>query len=205
VIGSIVSLGIFAATRGVRVFAEDEIHQTLYPLDVATSSANGAQIGTPHKRKVFFTTAPLDSLPPNSYVLIKELATEFKWVMGGTVLCLEEMAEDARKLGADAVFNVYTRQRFAFGGSPIRPTATGMAVALRDPCATRGISGEYRPADEADTPQNRAVSARCEESDSVRSIGPGPKAASGKCSVEQVLTMKASGLSDDQVKAACGK
>ena len=206
VIGSIFTLGIFAATRGVRVFAEDEISETLYPLDVVMARVDGIDPGVPHNRKVFFTTAPLASLPPKSYVYLKDLDTQFDWVMAGTFLCLEEMAEDARKIGADAVFEVETHQRFRPGwGSPLKPTATGKAVAIVDPCATKGISGEFRPADEADTPQNRALSARCEDGSTTRSGGTTPMGNAGKCSLEQVLTMKASGLSDEQVKAACTK
>lgn len=206
VIGSILTFGILAATRGVHVFAEDEVEETLYPLAAVTADVDGVALGMAHTRKVFFTTAPLDSLPPKSYVFIRDLYTEFDWVMAGTSLCLEEMASDARKIGADAVFEVQTRQRFApYWGSPVKPTATGKAIALVNPCATKGISGEFRPADEADTPQNRALSARCEDGDTVRSNGATPKGNGGKCSVEQVLTMKATGLSDEQVKAACGK
>ncbi|MEW5918037.1 MAG: PEGA domain-containing protein [Gemmatimonadota bacterium] len=206
VIGSIFTFGLIAAIRGVRVFGEDQMQETLYPLEAVARAGGGPPIGVPHSRKVFFTTAPLSSLPPNSYVPIKDLSTEFDWVMAGTVLCLEEMADDARKIGADAVFEVETHQRFRPGwGSPLKPIATGKAIALVDPCATKGISGEFRPADEADTPQNRALSARCDDGSTTRPSGATTTGSGGKCSVEQVLSMKAAGLSDEQVKAACGK
>jgi hypothetical protein len=89
------------------------------------------------------------------------------------------------------------------------PRVQGKAIALKDPCALSGISGKDYPTEEADTPQNRPISALCVQREgSQRSAGPvtqsGPAGAGG-CTLEQVLSMKNAGLSDDQIKAACTK
>lgn len=205
VIGAIGTFGILYVARGVRVFEEYDIQQSLYPLEAASAYVDGVAPGMPHSRKVFFTTAPLSSLPPDSYVFIKDLGT-WSQFYGSSNRVLDWMAVDARQVGADAVFEVETRFRPG-AWAWARPEASGKAIALTDPCATAGISGVNRPTDEADTPSNRALSARCDQGQNLRqqpSPG-GATSASGNCSLDQVLAMKAAGLSDDQVKAACSK
>lgn len=225
VIGSVLTLGILYGVRGVHVFEEDLFQQGLYPLESTagakdallsrpielrsppsgatppiTDAIDGVPLGMPHPRKVFITTAPLDALPEHSYVFLKDLEVESEWYGTGNGI-LEELAREARRVGADAVFGAdhsWSPGWWAWA----RPVAGGKAIALRNPCATRGISGDIRPTDEADTPKNRAASERCEDSRSTDPTG-SPPSRTDKCTVDQVLAMKAAGLSNEQVKAAC--
>ena len=70
----------------------------------------------------------------------------------------------------------------------------GKAIALADPRALLGISGEIYPKEEADTPKNRPISAQCVEQSGVHreaggSHGFSSSTATG-CTLEQILTMR---------------
>jgi hypothetical protein len=175
------------------------------PVENASRVA-GTPPPAPHHRKVFFSEAPLSALPPDSYLVINPAISVDRRFYGRMAWALDDLAQETRAQGADAVFELQKYFRPS-AWAWATPRATGKAIVLRDPCALEGINGEIWPKEEVDSSANRPTMSRCTKTMSApdaAATAP-PAEQPGECSTDQILTMKNAGLTDAQVKAACGK
>ncbi len=205
IVGTVFTAGILAAFKGFHVFEHDDMTVALQP-STWTSAPASAGEPRPKSPKIFITTAPLKSLPAGSYLWVKDIEIS-RHFYGNYTGLFDEMAVEARGAGADAVFAVEKHMHTSMVAWAV-PRVTGKAIVIKDPCALKGISGDVYPREEADTPDNLPVTARCETGQGTQprtAAGQPARGALVQCTVEQVLSMKNAGFSDQQIRAACPK
>lgn len=164
-----------------------------------------------HSRPVFVTE---NQLPAGTYSLIGPVHDGAIVIQSENKL-LNSFAEGVRlRYGADAIMDVRVWWRpswFALIILPLgiwTPQAEGIAVKLTDACESLPVRGTYRPTgDETNATRIRLCGDRPRETKRVDSSSPRQRKAERKpdstCTADQVLKMKASGLSDGQIRAAC--
>ena len=178
---------------------------------------------SPHRRQVLVTT---ETLPAESYIMLGEVSERGSIYMSDGGL-LDRLAVDAQAKGAEAIIEIGLSPGFdaKFFPAMAGRRATGKAISFQDPCAFNpsSVKAEYYPrqANQYDPPvftlckngqqqpsepnEDALPSAKpttVPAASQVNANAPGGS-ADAACSVEQILTMKNAGLSDDRIKKAC--
>jgi hypothetical protein len=175
-----------------------------------------------HRRQILVTA---QELSPDSYVMLGYVREGGTWMRSDETY-LNRLAESAQKIGADMIIDTKTAAKFSMTNAGwAEKYAEGKAVALKNPCAfdPSSVAGNYYPRDSGQGGIEPSVFSTCKaERGAVRSdILPSPvptltaptagdvspressESTSARCSLEQILTMKNAGLSDDKIKKAC--
>ena len=175
--------------RDVPILNDEEEWPKILPAGGLVAFGSGRDWSASHrddgKVRVHFVIKEEDGGRDSGYAMIPEDAVQvFSWACGEPI----EMPLDRRRPLICSPFV----GKYAWGSgnewqlrfvAEARKLATGLGLALIE---------EFSPAY-----QGRAETASSGESGS-------PSAAPSKCTVDQILKMKGAGLSDGQIKAACG-
>ncbi len=185
--------------------------------------ANQAKPHPPHRRQILVTP---QGLPPGTYVILGEIREGGTWMRSGEGN-IERLAERAQEMGADMIIDLKTGGQFSMTSAGwAEKYAEGKAVALTNPCAFNpsSVAGGYYPRDlgsgvepsifskcgkmeqgpiPSETPAAPVTRAPTSPAEPPRRKPNEP--TSPACNVDQILAMKTAGLSDDQIKKACGR
>jgi hypothetical protein len=185
--------------------------------------ANQANPHPGHRRQILVTA---EGLPPDSYVMLGPVREGGTWMRTDETY-LDRLAESAQGMGADMIIDMKTAAKFSMTNMGwAEKYAEGKAVALKNPCAfdPSSVAGNYYPRYSGRGGLEPSIFSTCKAERgaahpdissspvptltapaAARDVSPHEhsESTSAGCSLEQILTMKNAGLSDDKIKKAC--
>lgn len=203
VFGLIFTAGVLGLFRGPSTFYDS------YEFRLSEQSSDAEKTTTRVPRTVFVARG---TLPPGTFDYIGEIRAGSSWYGSGDK-ALDLLATEALRMGADAVIDAENWWRpvpFSWAA----PFAGGRAVRLKKRCriVPGEVDGGYFPRDEYSKDEALAALPACDFGHAGAEPDKQTKPTVSKqaepvsqqpCTTDQILTMKKTGLSDEQIKKAC--